>query len=214
MSLSCPISYSVSCAVQGQQYMGLPLVVAAATFAGSALHGWQGAASSPTVASSTTCQKVVTTRYGTYSFNVVVTDQSSCSMGQSTTNSRGGLVGVHAPLDEPTVLLLHGFLGCAADWEHVAAALSLTCRCVSIDLPGHGASVVNATGVFLLMNTPSMPAVAAVRYADGNACALAMSSGAAPASPSGASSAIGQASFISSMPSHTEFGQGIACTCK
>ena len=93
--------------------------------------------------------------------------KSGCSMGQSTPNSRGALVRVHAPLDEPTVLLLHGFLGCAADWEHVAAALSLTCRCISIDLPGHGASVVNATGVCPLINTPSMPAVAPVRYAEG-----------------------------------------------
>lgn len=71
-------------------------------------------------------------------------------MGQSSSNSGGASVGVHAPLHGPTVLLLHGFLGCSADWEHVAAALSLTCCCVSIDLPGHGASVVTATGVWPL----------------------------------------------------------------
>ena len=38
----------------------------------------------------------------------------------------------------PTLLFLHGFLGCAEDWNPVAAALALSCRCIVVDLPAHG----------------------------------------------------------------------------
>jgi 2-succinyl-6-hydroxy-2,4-cyclohexadiene-1-carboxylate synthase len=41
---------------------------------------------------------------------------------------------------ERTVLLLHGFMGSGADWEDVVPALRRQGRCVSVDLPGHGAS--------------------------------------------------------------------------
>ena len=42
----------------------------------------------------------------------------------------------------PAVAFLHGFLGCGGDWAPVAAALSLRCRCLAIDLPAHGGSRV------------------------------------------------------------------------
>jgi 2-succinyl-6-hydroxy-2,4-cyclohexadiene-1-carboxylate synthase len=40
----------------------------------------------------------------------------------------------------PVVVLLHGFLGSAADWDHVAGVLSDDSFCVALDLPGHGGS--------------------------------------------------------------------------
>ena len=40
----------------------------------------------------------------------------------------------------PLVVLLHGFLGDARDWQMVAAALSPIARVVAVDLPGHGAA--------------------------------------------------------------------------
>ena len=39
------------------------------------------------------------------------------------------------------MLLLHGFLGSAADWNGVVAVLEKDFYCVSADLPGHGASL-------------------------------------------------------------------------
>lgn len=38
----------------------------------------------------------------------------------------------------PTILFLHGFMGSAADWEDVTAALRGDNRCLAVDLPGHG----------------------------------------------------------------------------
>ncbi|MGB3681292.1 MAG: 2-succinyl-6-hydroxy-2,4-cyclohexadiene-1-carboxylate synthase [Rubrobacteraceae bacterium] len=40
----------------------------------------------------------------------------------------------------PAVLFLHGFMGSAADWMGVTAALGEHFHCVSVDLPGHGSS--------------------------------------------------------------------------
>ncbi len=40
---------------------------------------------------------------------------------------------------KPTLVLLHGFMGAAADWRSLAAALAPLCRCLCLDLPGHGA---------------------------------------------------------------------------
>ena len=40
----------------------------------------------------------------------------------------------------PTVLFLHGFMGRARDWRETAAGLDGRFFCVSVDLPGHGAS--------------------------------------------------------------------------
>lgn len=36
------------------------------------------------------------------------------------------------------LLLLHGFLGCAADWSEMLPLLARGRRCIAVDLPGHG----------------------------------------------------------------------------
>ncbi|KAG6548096.1 hypothetical protein Mapa_010376 [Marchantia paleacea] len=46
---------------------------------------------------------------------------------------------------EPTLLFLHGFLGNGEDWLPVMDALSLTSRCISVDLPGHGHTAVETS---------------------------------------------------------------------
>jgi 2-succinyl-6-hydroxy-2,4-cyclohexadiene-1-carboxylate synthase len=42
---------------------------------------------------------------------------------------------------KPVVLLLHGFMGAAADWSEVAAGLGRAYQSLAVDLPGHGRSV-------------------------------------------------------------------------
>ena len=44
------------------------------------------------------------------------------------------------PDDAQPLLLLHGFMGSAAEWEEVAKSLSGEYRCLIPDLPGHGGS--------------------------------------------------------------------------
>ncbi|MCF7797067.1 MAG: 2-succinyl-6-hydroxy-2,4-cyclohexadiene-1-carboxylate synthase [Lentisphaeria bacterium] len=43
------------------------------------------------------------------------------------------------------MLFLHGFMGCGADWEPIARALSRDFYCLAPDLPGHGES--DLTGI-------------------------------------------------------------------
>jgi 2-succinyl-6-hydroxy-2,4-cyclohexadiene-1-carboxylate synthase len=43
--------------------------------------------------------------------------------------------------DAPALLLLHGFMGAADDWESVTAHLADDFRCIAVDLPGHGDAV-------------------------------------------------------------------------
>lgn len=45
-------------------------------------------------------------------------------------------------IQEKTVLFLHGFLGTGKDWLPIIEALSISVRCISIDLPGHGKTSV------------------------------------------------------------------------
>ena len=97
-------------------------------------------------------QRSITTQHGTYSFNVVVTERSSRSVQNTMRRHGSSTAGLPASTEQPTVLLLHGFLGCAGDWDDVSAALALTCRCISVDLPGHGATVVHAAGVLMSAN--------------------------------------------------------------
>ncbi|TKB47929.1 2-succinyl-6-hydroxy-2,4-cyclohexadiene-1-carboxylate synthase [Ferrimonas sediminicola] len=40
--------------------------------------------------------------------------------------------------DRPTLVLLHGFLGSAEDWQPVLPALQRHFHCLALDLPGHG----------------------------------------------------------------------------
>jgi 2-succinyl-6-hydroxy-2,4-cyclohexadiene-1-carboxylate synthase len=48
---------------------------------------------------------------------------------------------LHGPDDAPVVLLLHGLMGAADEWESVTAHLTNDFRCLAVDLPGHGAAV-------------------------------------------------------------------------
>ena len=43
--------------------------------------------------------------------------------------------------DRPAVLFLHGFLGSSADWQDVVRAMGDRAFCITLDLPGHGASL-------------------------------------------------------------------------
>ena len=40
--------------------------------------------------------------------------------------------------NNPSLLLLHGFLGRCHDWDEVMTGLSRTFHCLAVDLPGHG----------------------------------------------------------------------------
>ena len=66
----------------------------------------------------------VETDAGVYSFRVV-------DSGDDSDNSE--------PVSPP-VVLLHGFMGGAEDWNVVAAAIAPERRCVAVDLPSHGGS--------------------------------------------------------------------------
>lgn len=145
---------AVSAYVQGEQCMGLPLAShdAAARRLATSMTLKARPEESQTVQaeiSRTSLQRGITTQHGTYSFNVVVTERSRRSVQNAMERHGRSTAGLPASAERPTVLLLHGFLGCAADWDDVSVALALTCRCVSVDLPGHGATVVHAAGVFM-----------------------------------------------------------------
>jgi 2-succinyl-6-hydroxy-2,4-cyclohexadiene-1-carboxylate synthase len=43
--------------------------------------------------------------------------------------------------EKPAVLLLHGFLGCKEDWVEISQGLNRSFRTITIDLPGHGATL-------------------------------------------------------------------------
>jgi len=40
--------------------------------------------------------------------------------------------------DNPTILFLHGFMGCASDWNEIVSLLETDWHCIAVDLPGHG----------------------------------------------------------------------------
>ena len=144
----------MSACVQGEQCMGLTLAshhTAARRLATSMPleEGSKYFQDAQAVTSRTVFQKGVVTQHGTYSFNVVVTERSSSSRDDAKKRHGGDMADLPASTEQPTVLLLHGFLGCAGDWDDVSGALALTCRCISVDLPGHGATVVHEAGVLL-----------------------------------------------------------------
>ncbi|WP_417761794.1 2-succinyl-6-hydroxy-2,4-cyclohexadiene-1-carboxylate synthase [Shewanella sp.] len=64
---------------------------------------------------------------------------------------------------QPALVLLHGFLGSGADWQPLLAKLSQQFYCITLDLPGHGASQVT------LPNAPDLTLLAqgqTVKHAD------------------------------------------------
>ena len=73
------------------------------------------------------CQ--VATPAGSYSFRVV----EPCHQGPPALGARD---------ERPLLLFLHGFLGAAEDWQPVMQALCARCRCLAVDLPGHGQTMV------------------------------------------------------------------------
>jgi len=49
--------------------------------------------------------------------------------------------------NNPTLVFLHGFLGNSSDWNETINLLNNDFHCISIDLPGHGASVTTASSL-------------------------------------------------------------------
>lgn len=49
-----------------------------------------------------------------------------------------GINNQNGDIQDKTVLFLHGFLGTSNDWLPIMQSLSISARCISIDLPGHG----------------------------------------------------------------------------
>ena len=52
--------------------------------------------------------------------------------------------------ESPAFLLLHGFMGSAGDWDHLAGALSEDFFCGAPDLPGHGGSAGLPDGAYTM----------------------------------------------------------------
>jgi len=48
---------------------------------------------------------------------------------------------VDGPEGAPTIVLLHGFMGCGEDFDHIVTLLGHDRRSVTVDLPGHGRTV-------------------------------------------------------------------------
>lgn len=58
------------------------------------------------------------------------------------TNPAGYHYATYGDNDKPSLLMLHGFMGSSADWGAIAVTLSSLRRCVAVDLPGHGKTVI------------------------------------------------------------------------
>ncbi|NQU38925.1 MAG: 2-succinyl-6-hydroxy-2,4-cyclohexadiene-1-carboxylate synthase [Lentisphaerae bacterium] len=86
--------------------------------------------------------------------------------------------------DRPPLLMLHGFMGCGADWESVARALEGDFHCIAPDLPGHGRSPFDrgmhrsfehyARSVMALLDALDLESVAALGYSMGGRVLLAL----------------------------------------
>ncbi len=53
----------------------------------------------------------------------------------------------------PTILFLHGFLGCKEDWNPMIAFLKARFSCLTMDLPGHGSSAFEEDAAEAVMHT-------------------------------------------------------------
>lgn len=62
----------------------------------------------------------------------------------------------------PVLLLLHGFMGSARDWDEIVSCIANTHHCLAIDLPGHGETVVSGAENYRIDNC----AAAVVAYLD------------------------------------------------
>lgn len=82
------------------------------------------------------------------------------------------------------IVLLHGFLGCATDWDDLVRDLAVDHQCVRVDLPGHGQSLnlpdaaytfSGAVDAIATALAPlSLPPAALVGYSMGGRLALAL----------------------------------------
>ena len=54
--------------------------------------------------------------------------------------------------DRPTIIFLHGFLGCSDDWDLITGELSDQFGFLTIDLPGHGKNLSTNVDDFLIEN--------------------------------------------------------------
>jgi len=75
--------------------------------------------------------------------------------------------------NRPSVLFLHGFLGSGADWRPVVEGLQNTCRCVCVDLPGHGRTPLPAESEPLTMESCAADLIARLDALYIPRCALA-----------------------------------------
>ena len=85
---------------------------------------------------------------------------------------------------KPSLLLLHGFMGCGADWEPIANELSDPFTCIAPDLPGHGCSPFDpvahgtfagyAASVIELLDALGLESVSAAGYSMGGRILLAL----------------------------------------
>jgi 2-succinyl-6-hydroxy-2,4-cyclohexadiene-1-carboxylate synthase len=86
--------------------------------------------------------------------------------------------------EKPPLLLLHGFMGCGADWDSVGRALSDQFTCITPDLPGHGLSPFDpvahstftgyAASVIKLLDALDLESVSAAGYSMGGRILLAL----------------------------------------
>ena len=84
----------------------------------------------------------------------------------------------------PPLLLLHGFMGCANDWEPIARTLEGAFHCIAPDLPGHGRSRFDrglhqdfdgyAQSVTALLDALDLESVCAIGYSMGGRVLLAL----------------------------------------
>ena len=84
----------------------------------------------------------------------------------------------------PPLLLLHGFMGCAEDWDAIANNLSAEFYCIAPDLPGHGDSPFDAAlhgnfenyadAVTAFLDQLNQTTVAAIGYSMGGRILLAL----------------------------------------
>jgi 2-succinyl-6-hydroxy-2,4-cyclohexadiene-1-carboxylate synthase len=63
---------------------------------------------------------------------------------------------IHGDRHRPVITFLHGFLGSHHDFDHLIKPLTLQFCCVTIDLPGHGASLIQTTAQYSMAATAAL----------------------------------------------------------
>ena len=81
------------------------------------------------------------------------------------------------PIERTPLLFLHGFLGCKEDWQEMIAALGPDYPCITLDLPGFGASPIHPDPIAAIQATLQALAIEKVHligYSMGGRLALAL----------------------------------------